>query len=389
MSVEILDVWVNERKVGELIQEDYEYTFQYQNIASLNPDRDLVSLSMPVRAKQYATQFLMPPFQMPLPEGALLENLRTRFGKIMDINNDIVLLRLIGNSTIGRVRFTAKDEALKTQNQSDYSLKDLLSYPETEDLFRDLLEKFAPHSGVSGVQPKILWSEHGKKVAFVSDQYILKSAGREYPGIAVNEFFCLETAKACGLTTPDFYLAENNEMLVVKRFDINENQQLAFEEVCALLNRPNHGKYSGSYEDVADLIQKVPCEPVGDANRDLFKAIALGMMLRNGDAHLKNFGILYDDVKRKWLAPVYDLVATTVYIPKDVPALTIAGAKQWPDINALKSFGLHACGLRKKELNVCLDELRTGIEAIKPRIKAFAVAHKSMRELCERMLGSL
>jgi serine/threonine-protein kinase HipA len=389
MSIEILDVWVKGRKVGELIQEDYEYTFQYQDIASLDPDRDLVSLTMPVRAKRYDTQFLMPPFQMPLPEGALLENLRTRFGKIMDISNDIVLLKLVGNNTIGRVRFTAKNEALKVQNQSVYSLKELLSYPETEDLFKDLLDQLAPHSGVSGVQPKVLWTEHGKKVALVSDQYILKSAGRDYPGLAVNEFFCLEAAKACGLTTPDFYLTENNEMLVIKRFDGDENRQLAFEEVCALLNRPNHGKYTGSYEEVADLIQKVPCEPVGDANRDFFKSVVLSMMLRNGDAHLKNFGILYDDVKRKWLAPTYDLVTTTVYVPKDVPALTIAGAKQWPDISTLKSFGLHACGLRKKELNVCMDEVKAGIEAIKPKMRYFSGKHKSMRELCDRMLDAM
>lgn len=386
MSIEILDVWVNGRKVGELIQEDYEYTFQYQDIASLDPDRDLVSLTMPVRAKRYDTQFLMPPFQMPLPEGALLEHLRIRFGKIMDISNDIVLLKLVGNNTIGRVRFTAKNEALKVQNQSDYSLKELLSYPETEDLFKDLLDQLAPHSGVSGVQPKVLWTEHGKKVALVSDQYILKSSGRDYPGLAVNEFFCLEAARACGLTTPDFYLTDNCEMLVIKRFDGDEKRQLAFEEVCALLNRPNHGKYTGSYEEVAELIHKVPCEPVGDASRDLFKSVVLSMMLRNGDAHLKNFGILYDDVKRKWLAPIYDLVTTTVYMPKDVPALTIAGRKQWPDISALKSFGLHACGLRKKELNICMDEVRAGIEAIKPKIRYFAVKHKSMRELCDRML---
>ena len=68
MSIIILDVWVNDRKVGELIQENYEYTFQYQNIVALDPNRDLVSLTMPVRAKQYDTQILMPAFQTSLPE---------------------------------------------------------------------------------------------------------------------------------------------------------------------------------------------------------------------------------------------------------------------------------------------------------------------------------
>lgn len=387
MSAEMLDVWVNGKKVGELIQANYEYTFQYQDIASLDPDRDLVSLTMPVRAKRYDTQVLMPPFQMSLPEGALLENLRTRFGKLMDISNDVILLKLVGNNSIGRVRFEEKNTSLRTPEQSDWSLEDLLNHPETEALFQDLLDQFAPQSGVSGVQPKILWSEHGRKVALLSGEYILKSAGRDYPGLAINEFFCLEAAKACGLVTPDYYLAESGELLVVKRFDIDEkNRRLAFEEVCALMGRPNHGKYTGSYEDVADIIQKTPCEPLTGANRDIFKAIFLSMMLRNGDAHLKNFGILYDDVKLKWLAPIYDLVCTTVYIPKDVPALTIAGKKQWPDIDTLTRFGLHACGLRKRDLNECIWEVRAGIESIKPKVRSFALQHKESRGLCERML---
>jgi len=46
----------------------------------------------------------------------------------------------------------------------------------------------------------------------------------------------------------------------------------------------------------------------------LFTLIAINCGLRNGDAHLKNFGIVYDDVLGvARLAPVYDLV-TTPYI---------------------------------------------------------------------------
>jgi serine/threonine-protein kinase HipA len=369
-----------------LIQENYEYTFQYQNIVDLDPNRDLVSLTMPVRAKQYDTQILMPAFQTSLPEGAVLENLRTRFGKVMDIGNDIILLQLVGNSTIGKVKFTKKDEPLKTPPDSEYALKELLTHPETEELFRELLDQFAPHSGVSGVQPKLLWTEHGRKIALLDGKYILKSAGRDYPGLAVNEFFCLEAAKASGLLTPDYYLAESGELLVIKRFDIDEkNQQLAFEEVCALLNRPNHGKYRGSYEEIADIIQKTPCVPVTGTRRDLFKAVFLSMMLRNGDAHLKNFGILYEDVTKKWLSPIYDLVMTTVYIPKDVPALTMAGKKQWPTHSVIEDFGLHACGLRKRELKQCIEEVNAGIASTKPKIEEFS-RHKSWRKLCESML---
>ena len=386
MTIESLDVWVNDKKVGQLIQENYSYSFQYQDINSLDPQKDLVSLTMPVRAKQYETQVLMPPFQMALPEGALLETLRTRFGKVMDISNDFLLLKLVGNHTIGRVRFTQVDKPLASGTESNYSLSELLTYPETEDLFTTLMDHFAPCSGVSGVQPKVLWTDYAKKIVLPAGQYILKSAGRDYPGLAVNEYFCLKTAQACGLTTANFHLADSGELLVVERFDIDkDNHQLAFEEVCALLHLSNHGKYNGSYESVADIIQKTPCEPLLDARRDLFKSVLLSMMLRNGNAHLKNFGILYDDTNKKWLAPMYDLVTTVVYIRNDVPALTLAGKKQWPDQAVLNNFAVHACGLRGKEVKQCIEEVRAGIAEIKPQIKQFGARHKAHRELCERM----
>jgi len=45
----------------------------------------------------------------------------------------------------------------------------------------------------------------------------------------------------------------------------------------------------------------------------LFTLIALNCALHNGDAHLKNFGVVYDGVQgAARLAPVYDLVTTSV-----------------------------------------------------------------------------
>ena len=386
MSNGILDVWVGETRVGQLIREDHTYIFQYRDIASLDPQKDLVSLTMPVRGKQYETQILMPPFQMVLPEGALLENLRMRFAKVMNITDDIMLLRLIGNHTIGRVRFTEAGASLQQDVQTSWSLAELLTYQGTEDLFRELMDELASRSGVSGVQPKVLWNDYGRKIALPAGFYILKSAGREYPGLAVNEYFCLKAAQACGLTTPDYYLADSGEMLVVKRFDIDKNNhRLAFEEVCALQHLSTHGKYQGSYEAVAETIQKTPCDPLGETRRDLFKSVLLSMMLKNGDAHLKNFGILYHNTKRKWLAPVYDLVCTVVYQPKDVPALTLAGKKQWPGLEALVDFGLHACNLRKKDVKQCIDEVKAGMVEIRHELKKFSAEHKQYSELCERM----
>ena len=79
--------------------------------------------------------------------------------------------------------------------------------------------------------------------------------------------------------------------------------------------------------------------------REFFSMLVLSMVLRNGDAHLKNFGLLYtdpgaDDCR---LSPLYDLVCTTVYLKKDLPALTLAGARAWPDRKTLAEFGRFHC----------------------------------------------
>ena len=49
----------------------------------------------------------------------------------------------------------------------------------------------------------------------------------------------------------------------------------------------------------------------------------------NGDAHLKNFGLLYSEPTQRdaRLAPAYDIVNTTAYIPEDVLALDLVGNK--------------------------------------------------------------
>lgn len=72
-----------------------------------------------------------------------------------------------------------------------------------------------------------------------------------------------------------------------------------------------------------------PAEQV-KVRREFLDSLLVSWAVGNGDAHLKNFGILYDQPfgVRK-LAPVYDIVSTVVYLKNDVLALTLAGRKVW------------------------------------------------------------
>lgn len=44
-----------------------------------------------------------------------------------------------------------------------------------------------------------------------------------------------------------------------------------------------------------------------------YEQLVFSIMLRNGDAHLKNFGVLYTHPGDARLAPMFDVVTTAIY----------------------------------------------------------------------------
>ena len=96
-----------------------------------------------------------------------------------------------------------------------------------------------------------------------------------------------------------FRLAEDGMALVIDRFDLRpDGTYRGFEDFCVLNARRTDEKYRGSYEtSIMKRFQQFANSPhVNDDLEKLFTLIALNCALRNGDAHLKNFGIVYDDV---------------------------------------------------------------------------------------------
>lgn len=153
----------------------------------------------------------------------------------------------------------------------------------------------------------------------------------EYPQLAANEYFCLTAAGKCGLDVPVLRLADDGMALVVDRFDLRmDGSYRGFEDFCALNARRTDGKCQGSYEThvMRRFTQFANSAHVNEDLEKLFTLIALNCAIRNGDAHLKNLGVVYDDVEGEArLAPVFDLVTTTVYLPRDSQVLTLNGSK--------------------------------------------------------------
>ena len=361
-----------------------------------------VSVTMPVRLPSWNATFGLPPiFEMNMPEGVLRERLRLAFAKATGTFDEFDLLSIVGRSQVGRIRYTGDQKQLHEEVPFQ-SVDEILGRRRDGDLFRYLIDKFASFSGISGVQPKILIRDEQASAA-------LKGAGprfsqsyrgathivklweqNEYPQLAANEHFCLSVAQKCGLEVPPYRLAEDGMALVIDRFDLRpDGTYRGFEDFCVLNARRTDEKYRGSYEtSIVKRFQEFANSPhVNEDLEKLFTLIALNCALHNGDAHLKNFGVVYDDVLGEArLAPVYDLVTTSVYLPKDSMALTLNGTTKWPSAKELRRLGETRMGGAPAKVKQILERIGDAISQTTGGVRAYIEQHPHFAEIGERML---
>jgi len=386
-EVSSLAVWNANRRTGLLARETRRsYVFAY------DPDADTgaqVSLTMPVRLESWVSSALHPIFQMNLPEGALLEAIRRAIAKVVG-DDDLSILRVTGGNQVGKNRFALPGDSAPLINETPESLDELLAYPDTVELFHELVDKYALRSGISGVQPKVLLdaSERG---TLTSSGYIVKSWGTDYPCLAANEYFCMTAAKRAGLATPEFFLSDNGGLFIMRRFDITpDGKSMGFEDMCSLQALDTAQKYAGTYERVARSISDfVSGKLLMQAREQFFATLVLSVMLRNGDAHLKNFGVLYDTpLGTVGLAPVYDIVTTAAYIRNDVPALSLAGTKKWWPRKLLERFAITHLSLTAGTVAAVFSRMAEAVTETRKLIPGYIAEHPEFRETGERMMAA-
>ena len=396
----MIKVWTDAAEAGLLDRNGARgSTFAYQPGA---PPARAVSVTMPVRLRSYDVPFgLLPIFEMNLPEGVLRERLRLAFAKATGTFDDFDLLGIVGRSQVGRIRHTGQQE----QWQEDVpfqSVDEILEKRHGGELFRYLLDKFASFSGISGVQPKILVRDEAASASLGKAGHRLSQSYRgathivkfweqnEYPQLAANEYFCLKAAQLCQLDVPQYRLSEDALALVIDRFDLRaDGTYRGFEDFCVLNARRTDQKYSGSYETsiMKRFAEFANSSHVVEDLERLFTLVVINCALRNGDAHLKNFGIVYDDVQGEArLAPVYDLVTTSVYLPKDSMALTLNGTTKWPSAKELQRLGETRMGSSPARVREILERVRDAVARTAGDIKSYIKSHPDFDEIGSRMM---
>ena len=375
-----IDVKISDTKVGELFfeKELNQYGFNYTK------DLQPISLIMPYKNSTYIWKNkLHPIFDMNMPEGYLFEILKQYISKEYGYIDDFLVFSHLCSNIQSHLTFSSwidKDSFLT------FDIDDILKN-DSKDTFSNLVSTYLTKNAISGIQPKSLAILNDKE-NFTTKEYIIKTWGDEYEQLALNEYFCLKAVQNAGVTIANITLSKNNNFLVVERFnyDYKANKFFGFEEILTLLGKNKDEKYSGSYEQIAKVVYSVTTNKI-ESMKILFKTIVMNYLLKNGDAHLKNFGILYDDkLQNFWLSPAYDIVNTVVYFYKDKPALTMFGKKLWYGKKELVKFGMQHCYLSNTQANSLYSECITALDIAINELKKYIKVNPTFKQIGSKML---
>lgn len=371
--VRLLQVDINQRLIGQLVHQS-QFEFRY---LMDDPIQAPVGLLMPASRLSWRDNALFPVMDQNLPEGDLFNRLRQLFPK--QEMTAMRLLAMIGSNGIGRLGYRLPGQSQPPPPQV-ISRQRLMQTPFSTAVFDELVAAYlSTGAGVSGMQPKIMVLD---RTTVPVPNLIVKTGSDTYPGLAANEFLCMRAAHRAGIETAQVDLTDDGGMLLVDRFDIGkEGERYGFEDIASLMGLRVRDtladrKYHGSYQQIANLLSMIV--PDGRALVQFFEQLAFSIMVGNGDAHLKNFAVLYDGQAEApaniRLAPMFDVVSTRLYRYQRSPggaeledntlALRLfSGAKYrsrtYPTKDELLRFGRQVCHVSNPEL--ILDRLAQGM----------------------------
>ncbi len=164
---------------------------------------------------------------------------------------------------------------------------------------------------------------------------------------------------------------------------------LGFEDFCVLNALGTADKYKGGYETrvFRRLREFVAPAEAARSLEELFRLFLLNCTIRNGDAHLKNFGIIYEHVDGPAkLAPAYDLVTTWAYLPADPMALTLDGSTRWPDRKSLIRLAQTRADLSERKAEEHMEFTADAMASVAPQVREYFASREG--EIGTRMLGA-
>lgn len=202
---------------------------------------------------------------------------------------------------------------------------------------------------LAGVQMKFSMKERDGRYNLVPDSgelgdWIIKTPSTLHADVPLNEFTAMTLAAMAGVDIPEIKLVERDKLdnlpaiklpdenlaFAIKRFDRNNNTRIHTEDFAQVLVKYPHEKYnSASYEQIGRILFQFSGDGLADAQQ-FARRLLVNILLANGDAHLKNWSLIYQDKITPRLSPAYDIVTTGVYMRDEREyALNLGKTKEW------------------------------------------------------------
>ncbi|WP_410712216.1 type II toxin-antitoxin system HipA family toxin [Bradyrhizobium sp. BEA-2-5] len=338
-TIQSLDVFLHDLRVGTVVRTPGDF-----NAFSLDPVyRAMVRppiLSLSFRSAdgglrkdpKPAAHMLPAFFANMLPEDKLREAMEKHHAGAVRQGNDFDLLAALGADLPGAVRVLPSDGSTTIAAQENP---------------REIKARFS----LAGVQMKLSVVKNTGKggrltlpIADEQGQYIAKFPSTNLVGMSENEFAILALSEILGMDVPERELVEKSDfegipeefntlstgkVLLVKRFDRGpQGARIHIEDFAQIFGRQPSKKYDdASYHDIASALNMAVST---DTALEFIRRLALAALVGNGDMHLKNWSTIYPgDGCIPAIAPVYDVLSTTAYFPKDDLALSFGGEKSF------------------------------------------------------------
>jgi serine/threonine-protein kinase HipA len=276
-----------------------------------------------------------------LPEGALRELIAQ--GLKVHVDNEFQLFSYLGEDLPGAL-------VAEPVEPEDIPANLLSAYGKAKAV---KLEKTAWENkfSLAGIQMKFSMKQQDGRYNLSKGEtlgdWIVKTPSTKHKDVPVNEFTAMTLASIVGVDLPEITLVELDKLdnlppinlpdeklaFAIKRFDRNNDQRIHMEDFAQVLVKYPHEKYnSASYEQIAKILYNYSGDGLEDTQQ-FARRLLVNILLANGDAHIKNWSLLYSDQVTPRLAPAYDIVTTSVYLENERQyALNLGKTKEWYDV---------------------------------------------------------
>jgi len=332
-----LEVRLGKVRVGSLQQEANErVSFRFVDAYRQLPQRPVLGQWFEddlQRVRIHRSQKLLPWFENLLPEGDLRTLICRQHSLALD--DDLGLLAAVGLDLPGAV--IVGPDSLPIVFEAEPQVEPDIT---SEEGHVESALRFA----LAGVQLKLSMSCHEDRWTLpmngMGGDWIAKIAWTDkYQGISQNEYATMQWARAAGFEVPECRLTTlsnlqgvpgklppSTHVFMISRYDRRDTARIHQEDLAQVLGMASGNKYDLTYEKLGILVLAL----LGaDGLAQWLERLVLVIATANGDAHLKNWSVLYPDQTKPTWTPLYDQLCTTMYPLVDRLALKLGGTYDW------------------------------------------------------------